>query len=582
VADSGKPITGDPSADTAVVLDHIAAEGLSVVPADDLVIGHEIGRGGMGVIHSATQTALARRVAAKRLRPEAAAQRGPFLSEAHVFGRLEHPNVVPVYGLRAGPDGEPVCVMKLVDGKSWSELLHDSEPGLELAEHLRILLAVCNGIAFAHDRRILHRDIKPANVMVGDFGQVYVMDWGLAVAMDEAACEGTAIVHRAQADTPAGTPGYMAPELARGDGLAQDQRTDVYLLGACLHEVLVRRRRHEGDSTRSVLEAAIRSAPFSYGDEVPAELAAICNRATAADPAERHPAVTVLRAAIEAYLDHRQAQTLVDDATLQVAELEREVAGWDGSEEAAAGIHRANADLRATLEHALKLWPEAPVAKAHVRRTGELMKELEARSERRRRELESLRETARMRDWSTIAAPIGTAFVIAGLLGAVGVAVTRLLFSAGFTRYVFLVWLSVAALCGLAAFKLLRGRSVPENLVSPRMIGLWAAVALGCVVNGAQSTLQGRVAFYNAADESQIVGLGFAAMAMQTRRWLLWPAAAFMLGSFAMGPGYPYNVEMFGAIWLLTMIGVGIALKRGARLTDPAEDAPAPSRPAKR
>jgi len=587
-------VVSDPSAATAVVLQALEARSPSSVPPDDIVLGDEVGRGGMGVVHRATQTSLARQVAVKRLLPSAEL-RAPFLSEAQVLGRLEHPNIVPVHVLRTGDDGEPLCAMKLVEGASWDELLHAQEHSI--VDHLRILISVCNAVAFAHSRGIIHRDIKPANVMVGSFAQVYLMDWGLAVALDEGISRDTSIVHRAQADAPAGTPGYMAPELVRGDGLSQDERTDVYLLGGCLHEMLVRRRRHEGPTMRAVLQSALSSEPFAYPADAPAELAAIANRATAADPAERFASADAFREALEAYLDHRQAHALLDEASALLAQLREASARYDGSEQSGRVMHQQHAEVRFALQHAARLWPEAPDVNARMREAGVLMLEhalrtedvalaertlaehgdddmraqveaMKERNARTRHELDALREAARKRDWSIIAAPIGSAFIVAGVMGGTAALATRVI-GVGERPLVMMIWLSVAVLSALVAFVLLRGRDVPANLASPRMIGLWATVALACVVSGAASYAEGRTMFANAAAQSQFMAIGFAAMAMHTRRWLLVPAAAFMLGSLAMPPSNTHNIEIFGALWLATMAGVGIALKLGATLAEP-------------
>jgi serine/threonine-protein kinase len=569
------------------------------LPADDLVIGDEIGRGGMGSVHRATQTSLARAVAIKRLHREWARLRGPFLSEAQVLGRLEHPNIIPVHVLRAGADGEPLCAMKLVEGASWDELLHDAGDDRGLVEHLSILCGVCNAVAFAHSRGILHRDIKPANVMVGDFGQVYLTDWGLAVALDRTICDGTAIIHRDDVISPAGTPGYMAPELALGDAAAQDERTDVYLLGGCLHEVLVRRRRHEGTNIREVLEAALRSDRYTYPPDAPQELAAICNRATAGEPAYRFQSVDAFREAVEAYLDHRQAQALIDEAALLLARM-GSLLEQPGSDEHATAIHRAYAETRFALQHALKLWPDAPGARAllfdaatkmidHAEATNNLgiaervlaehgdeagiaerVASQRAATAQRDAQIANLRDAARKRDWSVIAAPMGTAFYVAGLLGGTAALATLTLPAMGPDEHLVtgVSWALVALLSGAGAFALLRGRAVPENLVSPRIIGLWGAVAAACALFAIMSQRRGQAPFDDASDECAFMAIGFAAMAMQTRRWLLLPAAAFFVGSIVMQHRFLYNVELFGGLWLLAMVGVGIALRSGARLDD--------------
>jgi serine/threonine-protein kinase len=594
-------VTSDPGASTAAVLERLAARD-AAAPSDELVLGEEIGAGGMGVVLRATQTSLARQVAVKRLRDATPALRACFLSEAQVLGRLEHPNIVPVHLLRSGPDGEPLCAMKLIEGVSWAD--HLERDRSDLAEHLRILIAVCQAVAFAHSRGIVHRDIKPANVMLGEFGAIYLTDWGLAVALDEGSAAGSAILHRAQIDGPAGTPAYMAPELAAGNGLQCDGRTDVYLLGACLHEILTGRRRHGGTTMRAILESALRSEPVVFDDDVPPELASLCNRATARDPAHRPSQVEEFRSAIAGYLEHHEARRLVADAARLGDELRQVVEAWDGSDEQSRRLHRLHAESRFAALYARELWPEAPQVAGQLRalaalmldhalRTSDLalaervLHEQDGGPEQRQRvealrqnlakrqaELEALREAARQRDWSLVAAPIGSAFIVSGVLGGLVALTTRTVLPAALRgTYGAPAWALVALLSGLCAFLLLRGRAVPNNLVSPRMFGLWAAVGLACVLDGAMSYARGLMAFEDASDECAFLAIGFAAMAMHTRRWLLVPAAAYLVGSVLMRPG-AQNVEAFGSLWFVTMVGVGVALKLGARLDEDKNDAP--------
>ncbi|MCZ7681391.1 MAG: protein kinase [Sandaracinaceae bacterium] len=159
-----------------------------------LALRGTLGEGGMGIVRLATQRSLGRDVAVKTVKGSQAAERatGALLREACVMGLLEHPNVVPVYDLVVGDAGEPAIVMRKIEGSSWASVMHDpaalrarfdAEDALEW--NLRVLAQVCNVVDFAHSRGILHRDLKPENVMLGEFGEVYVVDWGLAVALRE-------------------------------------------------------------------------------------------------------------------------------------------------------------------------------------------------------------------------------------------------------------------------------------------------------------------------------------------------------------------------------------------------------------
>jgi serine/threonine-protein kinase len=592
-------LSDDPAADTAAVMQHITSQPPCSLPRDDYELAEEIGRGGMGVIFRAHQPALQRQVAVKRLRDEVAELWGPFVAEAQVLGRLEHPGIVPVHALRADDGGAPLMAMKLVDGASWRELIAGGT--LELDEHLRILQSVCHAVSYAHSRGILHRDIKPANVMVGDFAQVYLMDWGIAIAMHEGAAEGTSITHRETVDATAGTPGYMAPELARGIGDEQDERTDVYLLGACLHEILTGNRRHDGETMRDVLLAAVASKSVPYPDDVPRELAAMCNRATACDKDDRYRTVLAFNQALDNYLENRQARALLAEAQKRVDDLREARDAFDRSAEAAREIHRLHAEAHFALEHATATPAVAKEAKATRAEVGKLIlahaidtddlaladralldcddddtraevASLRERQGQRHRELEHLREDAQRRKWSTIATPLSTLFLTTAALGGAAALVTSAMFHSAASMWmpIAVIWMSIALLSGATAFVLLRGKRVPDNLVSPRVIGLWAAVALGCIITGGVAQLTGGQPFSNAGYQSAMIGIGFTAMALQTRLSLLWPAATFYVGAGVMWPEGAYNVEIFGALWFVAMATVGIALRLGARL-DPVE-----------
>jgi len=150
-----------------------------------LTVGPELARGGMGHVHPATDRNLLRHVAMKRLDPRYATKtfyRDSFIAEGQITGQLEHPNIVPVHELAVDGNGIPYFTMKLVQGVSFDKWLKKRPPGTveRIAGGIEVLLKVCDALAYAHHRGVVHRDLKPANIMVGDFGQVYLMDWGLA------------------------------------------------------------------------------------------------------------------------------------------------------------------------------------------------------------------------------------------------------------------------------------------------------------------------------------------------------------------------------------------------------------------
>ncbi len=292
-----------------------------------LALQRTLGEGGMGIVRLATQRSLGRDVAVKTVKGSQAAERatGALLREACVMGLLEHPNVVPVYDLVVGDAGEPAIVMRKIEGSSWASVMHDpaalrarfdAEDALEW--NLRVLAQVCNVVDFAHSRGILHRDLKPENVMLGEFGEVYVVDWGLAVALREGL--GPAIPLAAEATRLAGTPCYMAPEMLGGGPSRLGPRTDVYLLGAVLFEIAAGEPPHRGETFMQLVATILTSEPALPGD-VPPELAAIILRAMATEPGERFRDARELRVAVERFLTHRQAARIAELARERLGEL---------------------------------------------------------------------------------------------------------------------------------------------------------------------------------------------------------------------------------------------------------------------
>lgn len=299
----------------------------------DFRIIDTLGEGGMGIVSLAEQLALRRMVAVKIPRGDNVRARSRLLEEAFILGRMEHPNVVPAYGLGLRADGAPMLVMKRVEGTSWEDLLTgrkpppaDVEP--DLAWNLRVLLQVCNALRFAHARGVVHRDIKPENVMIGDFGEVYLLDWGIALSLRPEELPGfpTATTSAGLA----GTPAFMAPEMTNDDPSDIDERTDVYLLGATLHMLLTGSPPHSGKSLFEVCFSAYRSEPFEYADGVSRELGEIASRAMARDKEDRFATVSEFVAALEAYIEHRSSYML-SDAAQQLLDEQIEAGDAEGA-----------------------------------------------------------------------------------------------------------------------------------------------------------------------------------------------------------------------------------------------------------
>ncbi len=284
--------------------------------ADYKIVG-PLGEGGMGVVSLAEQTALRRLVAVKEPKRGDQSSYGRVLDEAFIMARMEHPNVVPAYSLGRHQDGQPILVMKRVEGTSWEDVLSGvaDVPGggaADLVWHLRVLLQICNALRYAHARRVVHRDIKPENVMIGEFGEVYLLDWGVALSLDAEADEGIPTVHTSHGI--AGTPAFMAPEMTIDDTTNIDERTDIYLLGANLHALMTGSPPHAGRSLLEVFMKAYQSAPQVYEEGVAAELIEIAHQAMSREKADRFQTVGAFAAAIEGFIENRASFSLSDAA----------------------------------------------------------------------------------------------------------------------------------------------------------------------------------------------------------------------------------------------------------------------------
>ena len=303
------PVGGD----NDLTAEEIRAEGIPT--PDHLRIFAELGRGAMGRIHPATDRNLLRHVALKRLDMELARQsfyRDGFIAEAQITGQLEHPNIVPVHELAVDARGVPYFTMKLVQGVSFSRWLRDPTRLVgsveRIAEGLEVFVKVCDAVAYAHHRGVIHRDLKPDNIMVAGFGQVYLMDWGLARLTKTRPASGS--LAQMEAPGPVGTPGYMSPEQARGRPADMDERSDVFGLGAVLYEIVSGKmpfgefRSPEATLglTRSGSVVPIDEALATDGVSVPKGLRDIVARATAPGPRDRYPTVVELQRDVVSFL----------------------------------------------------------------------------------------------------------------------------------------------------------------------------------------------------------------------------------------------------------------------------------------
>lgn len=371
-----------------------AAEPAGAVRHEDrLRLVRLIGRGGCGEVWEAVQVQLDRPVAVKtlrrdRLRGSAREQTRAdlvrnFREEALIAARLDHPNIVPVYDYGRDADGTPQLTMKLVRGEPWDKMLKADREALGfddfLAKHLGILTAVANAVAFAHSRHIVHRDIKPSQVMVGEYGEVLLMDWGLAVVVGDDGTTASMAAQRpdwfslptlATASSPAGTPAFMAPEQTRSTAIHVGTWTDIYLLGGCLYCVLTGTGPHEGATSHEAFLRAARGEirdPRSFHPEgtVPDELAALALQALAADPEKRVPSADEFVHRIEDWISgasrRRESQRLTVQLLSEVhrprANYSMQVAFIDRIQQA-AGLWPGNPDVPELRAHALEDYAE--------------------------------------------------------------------------------------------------------------------------------------------------------------------------------------------------------------------------------
>jgi serine/threonine-protein kinase len=297
--------------------------------------------GGIGRVWLAHDSSLGRDVALKELRPERAGQPavwGRFLREAQVTGQLEHPGIVPVYELGRRPeDTSPFYTMRFVRGRTLAEAARayhqrrqrDKAGPLELRELLTALVGVCNAVAYAHSRGVLHRDLKPHNVVLGDYGEVIVLDWGLAkvVGRPDPESEFASVALEEESVREAtvqgqilGTPAYMPPEQAEGRLDRIDARSDVYGLGAILYEILTSQPPFVGDNTRSVIDRVAHDEPVPPRQAVrstPAALEAVCLKALAKKPEQRYGGALELAHEVEHWLADEPVQAYPEPWSLR-------------------------------------------------------------------------------------------------------------------------------------------------------------------------------------------------------------------------------------------------------------------------
>ena len=295
------------------------------------LVKHPLGAGGMGAVFAVHDPELARDVALKVVRDQdegGAARIARFVSEAQITGQLEHPGIVPVHEIGVTPEGALYYTMKRLHGRSLRQLLRalrDGEEDWPLQRRLAVFAQICDAVGFAHSRGVLHRDLKPENLLLGSFGEVLVVDWGLAALMGaenpyeaEPAPnpDGRVWIHPVRRTTTThtedgatlGSPGYMAPEQARADRAALGPPADVFALGCVLYELVTLERAYVAENPLNLMFQLMSGPPMAPRERAPGagispELEAIVMGALASDPANRPADAAVLGEQVRSWLD---------------------------------------------------------------------------------------------------------------------------------------------------------------------------------------------------------------------------------------------------------------------------------------
>jgi serine/threonine protein kinase/type II secretory pathway pseudopilin PulG len=371
---------------------HVSAPGIEgQLGRTEFELETEVGSGGMGRVFRARQLSLGREVAVKQLHPTAEMPDSTeaFESEACITAVLEHPNIVPVYDMGVDQSEQIFYSMKLIDGTPWDDLLAKRAPGSvdappgethDLRAHIEILIEAANAVAYAHSRGIIHRDIKPQNVMVGEYGEVLLVDWGLACALNPDHTRPSRILDINQVIITCGTPVYMPPEISTGQRAWVGPWTDVYMLGAVMFEVLYGIPPHEEATAIDALRIASRnewSFPRSVSPELEPYhdvLRPVLERALSTHPHARQPDGKAFANEVRAALRHLDSAELASEAVADFRVLESAQAELQRVRQSKRLIrhkdqqqtYRTLGRVVGVLEQALSSWPDNALARHYI------------------------------------------------------------------------------------------------------------------------------------------------------------------------------------------------------------------------
>ncbi len=313
-------------------------------------LGETIGEGAMGIIQTAEQFSLGREVAIKRVKPgkHDAMFSARLHGEAALLGHLDHPNIPPVHLLGMDEGGRPALVMKRITGVPWKAMVRNPDhrawqrvKGERIPWLIRVFIQVCHAVEYAHSRGILHLDIKAENIMIGEYGEVYLIDWGISEWFDSDAgvCR----------NSFAGTPSHAAPEMFCAN-THLNRQTDVYLLGATLIECLIGRGMRRSSDLAEIFRLAMEPPDVNFPDAVHPHLQAICFKAVAVRPSERYQSADDLIHALSGHLDLRDALDMVHEGAGYLKDL-RIAVDEDASDQT---VSHLGFQCRFTFEQALR------------------------------------------------------------------------------------------------------------------------------------------------------------------------------------------------------------------------------------
>ena len=279
-------------------------------------IQEKVAEGGMSYIYLGWQESLGRRVAVKMSKNKDRSFQKILCDEAVIIGQLEHPNIPPIYDI-VGAD----VILKWLEGETLRQKLEEwQEWGLEIDFSIPVLLDICNALEYAHSRGVIHRDIKTDNIMICDYGAIYLLDWGIALKLDDRDKNSASYAERH--NSLVGTLGYMAPEMSTENPVfTVDERTDIYLMGATLHEVLVGLPRHWSEVISDIPSLIEESLPFEYDEEI-YMFGQVCNKACAREKEDRYQSIKEFTQALKSAFEIWKQRSLLDQGCAMLEELE--------------------------------------------------------------------------------------------------------------------------------------------------------------------------------------------------------------------------------------------------------------------